>query len=925
MNKHLRFLIAGSLTCLIILGFIESDFFKSNKTFSYSKYNEGRQLMASDFRGDIPRKTVWDAGISSSLRYSYNAAEKHLEVFSAMYHDYSWISEQYKDDVSLLTHELYHFRIKEYYARLLRRELSELNYDEFVFDEFKRRIQKLGKKYDDIDNFYDNETRHGADYRKQRNMEFFLDSLLTDLDSYSGSRVWFKDQQPKTNCFRSFYFNDNYQVLGYLPVAYHDTLKSDYYQFFQYSDSTLIFHYNNGKLKTDEDFGAAILKIEKHGNSELWRAYNEKCKPIAFNEGFFMVNIKRRNKEIIRLNLDKKGGLKADSDGVAKKVWKTNKNGQRIFSSYFDKNNKPTTLSDDCFHLKYHWNERNQLNRIDFLNHQKEKTVNEKDVYSEEYTRNEKGNVEKVQYLNKDLSLINNKEGIAIVELKYDRYGNCISEKYIDKNETIVPGVNNCAYSSIGYDRNKRIIRKRYFGLNRNLLFDDEGYCDIRFKYDSLDRVVQISNFDIYNEPYNNNEGAAVFEYIHDKYSPFLAIRKYEVLEENPLEVKFRNAFKLLQDKHGNTLEYRYTDSCFNDHPTKQKILSIKYRYNDKGVQIETRHLDSLGNAVRNENNTALIRYTQDKQTYVEYNYDEQENLCLNSNNSAIYKGHKDLKGNIIKSEFLDTKGKPINSWGNVAVIKRKFNQFNKLVKITFFDQNLKETTNPTGQKCIQYAYDKTGKERERTYTSNLKPEEDTLHANYSIRYFYDQNNDLIAEQYYSPLGGMLERKNNSAAKIFYRNLNGDIVFSEDFSINRNIDFNRIVDSLIHTSNNFIGIHNHADVLIDDLFFVVNYKYYTNGRTKSESQYLDGKLHGITKIWYESGNLKQSIYYKHGNKHGESLVYYENGSIKELLSYNSNKLITPRYSWYSNGQMQTKLDESGYTEWDEEGNVLKSD
>ena len=53
----------------------------------------------------------------------------------------------------------------------------------------------------------------------------------------------------------------------------------------------------------------------------------------------------------------------------------------------------------------------------------------------------------------------------------------------------------------------------------------------------------------------------------------------------------------------------------------------------------------------------------------------------------------------------------------------------------------------------------------------------------------------------------------------------------------------------------------------------------------SENQYLNGKKHGIQKLYYPCGQLKEAIMYTNGLPNGRSISYYEDGSKRTNVSF----------------------------------------
>ena len=87
----------------------------------------------------------------------------------------------------LLTHELYHFKITEVFARKTRKEIIENKISSF---EKRKEILNINlieeQRFQEL---YDYETYHSYIYSKQREYEKKIDSLLLTLNVYKNQKL----------------------------------------------------------------------------------------------------------------------------------------------------------------------------------------------------------------------------------------------------------------------------------------------------------------------------------------------------------------------------------------------------------------------------------------------------------------------------------------------------------------------------------------------------------------------------------------------------------------------------------------------------------------------------------------------------------------------------------------------------------------
>jgi antitoxin component YwqK of YwqJK toxin-antitoxin module len=125
-------------------------------------------------------------------------------------------------------------------------------------------------------------------------------------------------------------------------------------------------------------------------------------------------------------------------------------------------------------------------------------------------------------------------------------------------------------------------------------------------------------------------------------------------------------------------------------------------------------------------------------------------------------------------------------------------------------------------------------------------------------------------------------------------------------------------------------------------------EYWPNGKKKSETNYVDGKKHGIETVWDEKGQKRRETYWKDDKQHGLQTTWHENGNMSTKMDFKNHLLVSASrwkpngnecshtnvkggrgvvVTYHNNGQKQSETTfKDGrlhglYTEWDEDGNV----
>lgn len=150
-------------------------------------YSEWQKIKWTDFRGmKHPDQTL-----QGSLNFAFICTQIKIEksgslvTVTTLFHPArSYTFSQEAADQDLLTHELYHLHITEYFARLIRQGFSQSDYETA---EGLARQELISENYMQAD--YDNETGHGYALGIQRKWQKKVDSLLNSVSEYSNPIV----------------------------------------------------------------------------------------------------------------------------------------------------------------------------------------------------------------------------------------------------------------------------------------------------------------------------------------------------------------------------------------------------------------------------------------------------------------------------------------------------------------------------------------------------------------------------------------------------------------------------------------------------------------------------------------------------------------------------------------------------------------
>ena len=93
----------------------------------------------------------------------------------------------------------------------------------------------------------------------------------------------------------------------------------------------------------------------------------------------------------------------------------------------------------------------------------------------------------------------------------------------------------------------------------------------------------------------------------------------------------------------------------------------------------------------------------------------------------------------------------------------------------------------------------------------------------------------------------------------------------------------------------------------DTLYTGEHSEFYENGQKKSEVNYKDGRVDGLSVYWYENGQKKLERNWKDDKQDGLWVVWYKNGQKQQEENYKEGKWDGLSVHWYENGQKRVEV------------------
>lgn len=183
------FIVALSLA--VYSAMLHINFFEYAEPIEHAKSSE---ISLQDFKGlKVPGQSL-----DGVKEFGFIVTSIDLEkgnnsiILKALFHpSRSYIYNENLADKFLLSHEIYHFHITEYCARLARREISNTN-DMPSSTELEKILQEHKELENQLQKQYDNESYHSYILKKQKEWEVKIDSLLLTVSSFKDTKIFFK-------------------------------------------------------------------------------------------------------------------------------------------------------------------------------------------------------------------------------------------------------------------------------------------------------------------------------------------------------------------------------------------------------------------------------------------------------------------------------------------------------------------------------------------------------------------------------------------------------------------------------------------------------------------------------------------------------------------------------------------------------------
>jgi len=196
LKKFLKFMKYSFIVLIpIIIGFAvlsHTNYLDYEKPLTFDKYD---QITFKNFRGlEFFKKSLYG---NESFAYVVTSIDSEIEdnsvTLQSLFHpSRSFVYKKNTDSKELLTHEKYHIKITELFARKAKERISNLN--RFEKSEIEGIISDAKNKENEFQKDYDYNTFHSYVLSEQKRYEKEVDSLLNLLSQYKQPKIQFNEK-----------------------------------------------------------------------------------------------------------------------------------------------------------------------------------------------------------------------------------------------------------------------------------------------------------------------------------------------------------------------------------------------------------------------------------------------------------------------------------------------------------------------------------------------------------------------------------------------------------------------------------------------------------------------------------------------------------------------------------------------------------
>lgn len=521
--------------------------------------------------------------------------------------------------------------------------------------------------------------------------------------------------------------------------------------------------YESGRVKGD----ISSFSYERNENGyitkQLFHKYHDSFEPACDFYGVYGYNfvLNDKGQNIEKWYLDPEGNILSKRDGVAGEYFIYDDYGNCIQKSFIDRN-KNIILSN--YGLAIQTNTYDEWGRLISCNYSDENRLPALiNGYSEiQYDYDTNGNIIEQRYY-KDDKLTNDINGVAIYKIKNNQDGFRISTSCFNAEGKRVRS-SDSEWSKIDYilDDKNQLSEVYCYDENDNLMYSNSWRAAIvKIKYDKDTDNIEFLRYDEYNNQIiqNKEEEPGV---ILDKNGWIIESKVLDTQGNISTDQYGTSIYRYKYDERGNNIEISFHDADGKLILNSERIARCKYEYNNRAEMIAIKYFGMNNEPVLNSQGVASIRVKYDDNGHIieKANYGKHDQLVLDEIYKwAITRYKYNSEGQLIEKSFFDQNNQPAITFSNGAYIKLIYDSNGLVIEERYYDLNDSLFENIMSFAIKRYKHDEKGNCTEITiYDKNNKLVNNSITGSARLTFEYDEYGNEIAEYDYDKDGNLVAR-----------------------------------------------------------------------------------------------------------------------------------------------------------------------